>query len=106
MGLGGYGVECHFQQYFSYIVAVGFISGGKWNHQAETTAASHWQTLSPNVISSTPHLSWIQTHISGVRQTNLSVSHLISQSFNYRKHKSQQIDPLFLEYWKETVFQF
>ena len=25
-------------------------------------AASHWQTLSHNVVSSTPHLSWIQTH--------------------------------------------
>jgi len=25
-----YGVESHFQQYFSYIVAVGFIDGGNW----------------------------------------------------------------------------
>ena len=25
-------------------------------------AASHWQTLSHNVVSSTPHLSGIQTH--------------------------------------------
>ena len=23
---------------------------------------SHWQTLSHNVVSSTPHLNWIQTH--------------------------------------------
>jgi hypothetical protein len=26
---GGYGVLRHFQQYFSYIVAVSFIGGGK-----------------------------------------------------------------------------
>ena len=26
----GYGVYCHFQQYFSYIVAVSFIDGGNW----------------------------------------------------------------------------
>jgi hypothetical protein len=25
----GYGVWCHFQQYFSYIMAVSFIGGGK-----------------------------------------------------------------------------
>ena len=25
-----YGVKCHFQQYFSYIVAVSFIGGGNW----------------------------------------------------------------------------
>jgi hypothetical protein len=29
------------------------------NHQP---AASHWQTLSPNVVLSTPHMSSIQTH--------------------------------------------
>jgi hypothetical protein len=29
LGLGlEYGVSCHFQQYFSYIVAVSFIGGG------------------------------------------------------------------------------
>jgi hypothetical protein len=26
-----YGVECHFQQYFSYIVAISFIGGGNWS---------------------------------------------------------------------------
>ena len=26
-----YGVECHFQQYFSYIMAVNFIGGGNWS---------------------------------------------------------------------------
>ena len=29
--------------------------------------ASHWQTLSHNVASSTPRPSWIQTHVSGDR---------------------------------------
>ena len=45
----GYGVERHFQQYFSHIVEVNFIGGG--NHRS---VASHWQTLSHNVVSSTP----------------------------------------------------
>jgi hypothetical protein len=26
-----YGVQCHFQQYISYIVVVSFIGGGNWN---------------------------------------------------------------------------
>ena len=29
----GYGVECHFQKYFSYIVAVSFIDGGNLSTQ-------------------------------------------------------------------------
>jgi Ca2+-dependent lipid-binding protein len=44
-----YGVYHHFQQYFSYIVAVSF-SGGE-NHKP---AASNRQTLSHKVVSSTP----------------------------------------------------
>jgi hypothetical protein len=36
-GVVGYGVSCHFQQYFSHIVAFSFVS-----------VASHWQTLSHN----------------------------------------------------------
>jgi hypothetical protein len=40
--------QCHFQQYFSYIMAVSFIGGG--NHRP---VASHCQTLSHNVVSST-----------------------------------------------------
>jgi hypothetical protein len=40
----------HFQQYFSYIVAVSFIGGGN---------RSHWQTLSHNVVSSIEYtLPW------------------------------------------------
>jgi len=31
-----YGVERHSQQYFSYIVAVSFIGGGKWSTQRKT----------------------------------------------------------------------
>jgi len=50
-----YGVQQHFQQYFSYIVEVSVMveeTGvpGK-NHRHD---ASHCQTLSHNVVSSTP----------------------------------------------------
>ena len=45
-------VLCHFQQYFSYIVAVSFIGGGTGeNHRPST---NHRQTLSHNVV----HLPW------------------------------------------------
>ena len=54
----GYGVLCHFQQYFSYSMAVSFIGGG--NHRPVT---SHGQTLLHNVVLSTPCLSGIRTHI-------------------------------------------
>ena len=40
------GVECHFQQYFSYIVVVSFIGGGNRSTQF---VASHRQTFSHNV---------------------------------------------------------
>jgi len=51
------GVLRHFQQSFSYIVAVSFIGGE--NHGPAT---SHWKTLLHNVVSSTPRLSGIWTH--------------------------------------------
>jgi hypothetical protein len=37
---GGYGVYLHFQQYFSYIVAVSFIGGGKPEYPEKTTNLS------------------------------------------------------------------
>ena len=40
-----YIVYSHFQPYFSYIVAVRFISGG---NRSTRPVASHWQTLSHN----------------------------------------------------------
>jgi len=43
----------HFQQYFSYIVAIGFIGGG---HRSTRHDASHWQTLSE--IFNRVQLSW------------------------------------------------
>ena len=49
-----YGVYGHFQQYFSYIVAVCINGGGNrstWRNPH--TCASHWPTLSHNVVSST-----------------------------------------------------
>ena len=52
-GLWVYGVKHHFQQYFSYSMAVRFIGGGNrrtWRKHA----ASHWQSLSHNVVLSTP----------------------------------------------------
>jgi hypothetical protein len=55
--------NCHFLQCFCYIVAVNFIDGetrvARKNHQP---VASHLQTLSHNVESSTPRLSEIRTH--------------------------------------------
>jgi hypothetical protein len=52
-----YGVQRHFQQYFSYFVVVSFIGGGNRSTRRELTAACHWQSLSHNV-SSTPHHEW------------------------------------------------
>ena len=45
-----YGVYRHFQQYFSYMVAVS-LNG--WGRKLRPVA-SHWQTLSHNVVSRTP----------------------------------------------------
>jgi len=65
-----YGAKHHFQQYFSYIVAVSFIGGGNRRVPGENhwPVASHWQTLSHNVVLSTPPMNGVQTHnISGDR---------------------------------------
>ena len=44
-----------FQQYFSYIMVVSFISGGNWSTRRKPRpVANHRQTLSHNVVSSTP----------------------------------------------------
>jgi hypothetical protein len=54
-----------FQQYFSYIVAVSFILFEKETRglgENHWPVASHWQTLSYTVVSSTPSLSGIRTH--------------------------------------------
>jgi hypothetical protein len=51
------GRQRHFQQYFSYIVVVNFIDGGNrstWRKPLTCCKASLWQTLSHNVVSSTP----------------------------------------------------
>ena len=43
------------KEIFSYIVAVSFIDGGNWSTQRNhRLVASHWQTVSHNVVSSTP----------------------------------------------------
>jgi hypothetical protein len=52
----GFGILCHFQQYFSYILAEE-AGASRENHRI---VASHCpQTLSHNVVSSTPRLSGI-----------------------------------------------
>jgi hypothetical protein len=51
-----YGVSCHFQQYFSYIVVVSFSGGENRNTRRKLPiCASRWQTLSHNCLSS---LTW------------------------------------------------
>jgi len=52
-----YCVSQHFQQYSNYILTISFIGGGNRSTQIKPpTATSHWQTLSHNVVSSTPHI--------------------------------------------------
>jgi len=55
-----YSVECHFQLYRGGQ----FYWWRKLEYLEKTTnlVASHWQTLSHNVVSGTPRLSGIQTH--------------------------------------------
>ena len=49
------GVWCHFQQYFSYIVAISFIDvGNRRPRRKPQTIANHWLTLSDNVVLSIP----------------------------------------------------
>ena len=41
----GYGVQCHFQQYFSYIVAVSCIGGGNWSTRRKQPTCCKWLTF-------------------------------------------------------------
>ena len=44
------------------MVTISFIGGGNWStRRKQPTSASHWQTLSHNVVSSTPRLCGIRT---------------------------------------------
>jgi len=66
MGLG-VGVRLyyrHFQRYFSYISwwSVLLVEETEVPVRNHRPAASHWQTLSYNAVSSTPSLSGIRTH--------------------------------------------
>jgi hypothetical protein len=68
----GFGVKRHFKQYFSYIVAVSFLG-----------VASHWKTISHNVVSSTPRLSCKSNYhtitITTVPEmNNIKIAYLIS----------------------------
>ena len=65
----GYGIKHHFQQYFSYIVAVSFIGGGNQSTQRKPpTCHKSLKILSHNVVSSSPRMTGIRTHnVSGDR---------------------------------------
>ena len=67
---GSYGVKRYFQQYISYIVAVSFIGeGNRRTQRKRPICRNYWQTLSHNVVTSTPCLSMIQTlYVSGDTQ--------------------------------------
>ena len=51
-------VNATFKKYFSYIVAVSLISGGNRSTENHPPVVSYWQTLSHNVVSSTPHVGF------------------------------------------------
>jgi hypothetical protein len=54
-----YGVLCHFQQYFSYIVVVVLlVKETRVPRENHWPIASHWQMLSDNIASSTPGHGW------------------------------------------------
>ena len=60
-----YGVLCHFQQYFSYIVVVVLlVKETRVPRENHWPIASHWQTISDNVASSTYTWPWmgVQNH--------------------------------------------
>ena len=53
--MGGDRVERHFQQYFSYIMAVSFIGGGNRNtRRKQLTCRKSLRNISHNAVSSTP----------------------------------------------------
>ena len=59
-----YGIQRHFQQYFSYIVEVSFIvEETVVPGENNITAASHWQTWSHNAVSRTPRHNYQLTSI-------------------------------------------
>jgi hypothetical protein len=65
------------------------------NHRS---AGSHWQTLSHNVVSSTPHLSGIQT-------TNFS-DVLLKKKFQKFQYKSDQVKNWHFKSWCRCVWLF
>jgi hypothetical protein len=64
-----FGLWClrHLQQYFSYIIYISWWSVLSVKEtgvpgEKHRPVASHWQTLSPNVVSSTPCHERVRTH--------------------------------------------
>jgi hypothetical protein len=61
-----YSMECNLQlQYISYIMAVSFIVGGN-----QSSGENYRQTLSHNIVPSTPLLSEVRTH--NVRESRVT----------------------------------
>jgi hypothetical protein len=85
-------------------MAVSFIGGGnrsvRENHRP---VASHWQTLSQNVVSSTPPLNGIQTHnVSG----NIGTDCIGSCKSNYHTITAIWVCciSLYMVYWNKSDF--
>jgi len=49
------GVEHHFQQYFSYIMAVSFIGGGKWRKPPTCKSLTNFY----HIMLYRVHLTWV-----------------------------------------------
>ena len=97
----------------SYIVAVSFIGGGNWSGwRKPLTCTSHWQTLSHNVVSSTPCLNRIRMHsISGdghwLNRCNVVVNPITIWS-RPRRPPKMRVDCSFCWYWSScwpSLFQ-
>ena len=105
-------VKHHFQQYFSYIVAVSFIGGGNREYPEKNSYLSqvwHWQTLSHNVVSNTPP-HWIMSFVLNITvdyklyNWKMSITCLwrlflifIYKDCHFHKYQALRVIPLYLK---------
>jgi hypothetical protein len=92
------GYWCHFQQYFSFIVVVSFIGGGlRETGENYRPVASHWQTLSHNVV----HLALveIQTHNINNWQNLVSNKFFCPHSFGVHHTQCYQFTDILLRFY-------